>query len=639
MGVIYKLKENVVSFIIDQKKSNPKIGVRQLSALISEKFQTNVSKSSVSAVLKNASLSSSVGRRSVESQRKEKFSIPFTRKNEISKNMQKLGFIKEEEKDKEEKKSKFRSSKDEKEIRKVETKKRKKGLEKDPEDTALPLLPDPVAAASTMPSGIGGSEKEDGSDFSQENDFGFKVEQIRKKRENQKIKVHNGMGYVFLKAAQLEVSSKSIISELFRKHIRGPLSGPFDLASEMFMFFKFLGVKTFDEMAVYKGHGLWQLNSYCGIIPDEENVLLKLSELFQWDKTVTGKLPLSIVMEYNLEKKHVFSEINGFKILLEDGSEVLIDSRMASFGVSSGEAVSLRNTAPINKAMTWLSHCLISNIQCAIFRTIPGRTKFDKIFYDMVAVFENFPGKKILKISTLNENNKMIAEFSVIPAQKRTFMIGVDPQQREFEELTKTAKWAGKKPWFHQATDRIFYCAETRTSYAATRFQEEMDELRVITIWRDNEKEPCWAILTNSEKEKSEQILDMYVSRWPYFTEQGNMFSGIELLSNEGTAMEAATKESESTIFSTVFNDYVESLNKYCKRHFFQQNLSDVDINDMMSIIYGISGSIYETRHYVEVILDVPESALYRSDLRCAANSVNQAHIIDSYGRKLWVKV
>ncbi len=64
MGVIHKLREDVVSFIVAQKKSDSSVSVRKLAALTSEKFQIKVSKSSVSIVLKGASLSSSVGRRS-----------------------------------------------------------------------------------------------------------------------------------------------------------------------------------------------------------------------------------------------------------------------------------------------------------------------------------------------------------------------------------------------------------------------------------------------------------------------------------------------------------------------------------------------------------------------------------------------
>ena len=95
MGVIHKLREDVVSFIIAQKKTNPAISVRCLADLTSEQFRVKVSKSSVSSVLKRVSLSSSVGRRSGAENRAERFSIPIAKKDQISENMQKAGFAKE----------------------------------------------------------------------------------------------------------------------------------------------------------------------------------------------------------------------------------------------------------------------------------------------------------------------------------------------------------------------------------------------------------------------------------------------------------------------------------------------------------------------------------------------------------------
>jgi hypothetical protein len=436
--------------------------------------------------------------------------------------------------------------------------------------------------------------------------------------------VPNGMGFVFLKAAQWEISRKSVIPDLFRKHIRGSLSGPFDAAGDLFLFFKFLGVETFDNISAYKGHGLWQLNRYCGSIPDENDVLLKINDLYQWDKANTDQPPSNLIVEYNLEKKHIFSEINGFEIFLEDGSEITIDARMSSFGVSSGGMVSSRDTMPINKAMTWLSNYLISNIQCPIFRSVPGETKFDKVFYDMVAVFENCPGKKILKAGVLNEDNELIAEFSIIPVQKRTFMVGMEPQKREFTELTKTVKWAGKKPFYHETTKRTFYYAETRTDFVAVQFQEKADDFRIITVWRNKEEDPCWAILTNLKKEESEEILNRYISRWPYFDEQGRAVSGMETLLNRGKPAETMSKKCENIDFSCIFSDYVEMLDEFCKRHFFQKNFSKIDITQMIQMIYRIPGAIHETEKDVKIFLDATEVSLYRKDMEYAVHRVKQ---------------
>jgi len=63
MGVIYKLKPEIANFILEAKKADPKISCRSMVALIENKFQTKISKSSVNALFKQSGLSMSVGRR------------------------------------------------------------------------------------------------------------------------------------------------------------------------------------------------------------------------------------------------------------------------------------------------------------------------------------------------------------------------------------------------------------------------------------------------------------------------------------------------------------------------------------------------------------------------------------------------
>ena len=62
MGVIYKLKPEIVKFITTRKKSNPNIGCRTLSSEIKEKFKIHVSKSAVNKIIKDQGLSNHVGR-------------------------------------------------------------------------------------------------------------------------------------------------------------------------------------------------------------------------------------------------------------------------------------------------------------------------------------------------------------------------------------------------------------------------------------------------------------------------------------------------------------------------------------------------------------------------------------------------
>ncbi|MDD3374205.1 MAG: hypothetical protein PHY73_00585 [Candidatus Omnitrophica bacterium] len=83
MGVTYKLKKEVVDYILLQKRTSPSLSCRKISDLASQFFQKKISKSSVNTILKTFLLSSPIGRRSREDKKQEKFKIPEYRKKEL----------------------------------------------------------------------------------------------------------------------------------------------------------------------------------------------------------------------------------------------------------------------------------------------------------------------------------------------------------------------------------------------------------------------------------------------------------------------------------------------------------------------------------------------------------------------------
>jgi len=63
MGVVYKLETKIKDYILELKRSNPSLSCRKITALILDKFKLEISKSSVNSIIKEAGLSSSIGRR------------------------------------------------------------------------------------------------------------------------------------------------------------------------------------------------------------------------------------------------------------------------------------------------------------------------------------------------------------------------------------------------------------------------------------------------------------------------------------------------------------------------------------------------------------------------------------------------
>ncbi|NLE65280.1 MAG: helix-turn-helix domain-containing protein [Elusimicrobia bacterium] len=87
MGVVYKLRQEVIDFIIDRKQKDPAISCRKMVGVVQERFQVEVSKSSVNAVMKQAALSNPVGRPS-HAKPPKNFSIPREKKAVLMKNVE-----------------------------------------------------------------------------------------------------------------------------------------------------------------------------------------------------------------------------------------------------------------------------------------------------------------------------------------------------------------------------------------------------------------------------------------------------------------------------------------------------------------------------------------------------------------------
>ena len=63
MGVVYKIKEDIRDFIINEKRANPQLSCRLLVDYVYKTFDITLSKSSINNLLKKTNLSSPVGRR------------------------------------------------------------------------------------------------------------------------------------------------------------------------------------------------------------------------------------------------------------------------------------------------------------------------------------------------------------------------------------------------------------------------------------------------------------------------------------------------------------------------------------------------------------------------------------------------
>ena len=571
MGVVHKLKENIINFILEQKKNNPTISCRQLSVSIASQFNMNVSKSSVNKILQEAELNSAVGRRVASSAvQNKKFQIPPEKKKELSQDLDK--------------------------IREMDVSiKREFPVEEKPQ---------PV--------------------FVSPDNFQRHVNYLRAQRRKAQGPAQEGMGFIFIKAAQWETSGALLPAEVIKK------------AGNGFLDSLGFGKNPEDLEAACEAFLFPNLHPFLGLGRDLKDgaLLTKFGEEIKKE----GQFA-SLAIEYNYKRQEAFEEIKGFKLCLEDGVEIVFDANLTSVWLGNVPAELSHST---HKSFSFLSKYLIGNSESVILKIAPaGLSEFSKEFYEMAAVFEDLEGKAIKKISVLNRNDQEWVSFDHVPRKKRTFMLGIWPWQREFTELTKSAKWVVKTPYYHEALDRIVYFAETKTDFVY-KDCEQLGGLRAITIWEAKDADPQLMILTNQKNTLPEEITRAYMLRWPNWreTQENNIYSGgkgepfsfkKENGNNPGEAKPGTLKG--------ILKDYFECLHDYCQRHFFPHSWSNIDVSTAVSKLYGTVGFVQEMKDCSKIILVPSPGIIPADDLVFMAKKFNESYVVNKSGQRVLLEV
>jgi len=603
MGVIYKLKKDVVDYIVSQKRHNPQISCRSLAGLVNEKFRSTISKSSVNAVLLQSQLSSPVGRRPLGQTRPKKFSIPPKRKEHLFAGAAQPGAIprdvagtppsvKKQAKKPEEKAPKKAAFPD--------------GRIENPPFTGKPPGPSlPPEGKNRFPAG--GQDK------------GI---------------LYDGMGCFFLKAAEWLLSETSILGQAAHKFLTGVSRQELDAICETGLYFEAFGLKEVQDIDRYDQQGLWILNGLTEKVSSS-----KLIQVMEGIKDIKG---------FNIEMSNqivqMAEEMSSIKVTLADQKEFFLDAQLSTIwpgNVQTGFSIANQ------KAIALMSKQIINNLSPAVICCAPGAESFSPEFFDLVASFENLPGKEIITTTLLDTRDQDIAEFSVIPQQKRFFIIGVWPWQEEFSRLKEEAQKMPSHVFAHPILEREVYYSEAYTNLLNEYIDSPLAPSRVFLIKETSEGEAVMAILSNlsSEKQSAQDIVASYFLRWPNLQRGHNILlirNPEKILSQKALSGPSSFDQDLSLAFKGTtslrgnFYTLLGLLNGYCQKHFFPFHYDKMDVQAVISRFFRLPGFYKKDQKFIIVHLVLPEqSYLYREDLEYAIKRVNETEVCDYQGRKL----
>lgn len=628
MGVTYKLTQEVIDFILQQKKENNSLSCRTIAEIAKEKFQRPISKSSVNDVLKEFQLSSGVGRRSGTIAKQHKFTIPQERKEairhdvlkitdvgeingdypEIKKEIKKRSVVKRENKTSQTSplildKTKLKIDQNlSLELQKINEVKTNNSIEE-----FLPKIGEPINIPVKQEPALMNAPIVKSSS--------------RRILPDRKGHLYNGMGFILLKAAEWEVSDKSFLGSLFKKYIQGALGKDFENSCEALMILRFLGTEDLEDNLKYRHHALWRLSGFS----DQ----LSLQNLYDWTKFLQA--PQNLITEYLNECEQVFFEACGFRLVLNDESSILVDFSHGAVYENIDDEI---NSVAMTKALSRISEFLVSPTHTMIFHLLEKEGEFTKSFWNLICALENIiEEKKIKFVEILAQNGMKMATFPTVLNKKRAFITGISYWQKEFKELTKSLRWAGKKKFVSDNQKQDFYFTDTQTDWMAKRLNlPEGNHLRLITFWQENSDDPFWCLLTNEFDKEAQEIIFDYLEKWPDFTQRAVYYrSKVE-------SYQSIAQNQISTIWD-IFTDYGLRLHQYAKTHFLSNAIPHFGLNDLISDIYSLPGYFIINEKYIHIILSLPPSFKYYDDLISTIQRINQAEVEAHEKKRLLISV
>ncbi|MCA9407528.1 MAG: helix-turn-helix domain-containing protein, partial [Candidatus Omnitrophica bacterium] len=515
MGVVYKLRQEVIDFIIAQKKDNPRISCRQLAKNVEDSYQVKVSKSSVNSVLKEANLSSSVGRRTVVDQGK-KFEIPEERKKQIfstinPKIIEKFESPAPKKKPNlEEELGKLLASENNQEIPLPDIKKSKETSEEiKKEDSKKPTAGEKKDEQINQNLSTGSQQNNIIKEKIEDTENPFIDQEARdeieayKKERSSKQQQYPFMGIVFFKAIEWFLESPRFWGNLFARAFPGKTPENVDEICQKYILAKIL-LKT------------------ANVKPEDlNNYWIRGEEIPAINKGV-AELPFnsSLGIHYENDARQLFTFVYAYRIVLADDTEIVLDASQFALNKVSTKGESL------SKAMRVLSESLISNRRGNVFYQIPGEKEIDEEFYHLVAALEDVDEKAIVSINVLGENNREIANFSIIPRKRRSYAFGMSPRLKEFSELIKNTKWAERKHFFHKMTRKSYYYTETASRYLYQQMETFLKikmppeaVMRILTLWEMRGGDPVGIILTGLQDAAAKEVINEYLDTFKNINE------------------------------------------------------------------------------------------------------------------------
>ncbi|MBF0385222.1 MAG: helix-turn-helix domain-containing protein [Candidatus Omnitrophica bacterium] len=608
MGVVHKLKQEIIDFILNYKKERPNTSCRELASVASDKFTISLSKSSVNKILKEFELSNSVGRPFKDLPTGKKFAIPMPTKKKLYDNLIKSGYIlavEDTSSSQIENKEVVMGNQGHDNNKNAASSSIYPSEERNDEEITIAEKPEahvlkPAGGNDSLPRLEGNSPSS-----------GF---------------LCRNLGLIVLKSLEWHIFRRNFLGSLFRSFLKEELPNNFDNACEALFAQETLGLETFPDEIADSPDAIWLLHG----LKNEEG-RKAASECFKSLAHISDISLIALTLKNEIDL--ALTQVQGFNLQLADGTGLLVDAQTASIWMgtipSSGWNV-------MEKAFSYAAESLASNNSPLILCRSPEKMS---LLYEFIGACENLNNTYIKSVTSLGVKGDILADIAEILPLRRKFIVGLCPEAPIFDACTKAAKWIPKISHQISFLEKEIFYNQTKTEAIAGYLSGFTYPYRVLAIWGKKDGEIITALLTNDFISSPEEIIEAYASRWPDFDKNfyGQYFSipGTKCsFSEEKVSYESLTEVNNIWDIFTLYRIVLEG---------FISNITGIDnrcdINKFFTEVYKMPGYLFHSADFLSAEFLLPEDFEFNKEIIDIITFLNNSNIRDLESRKVLSKI
>ena len=585
MGVIYKLKPEIIDFILEHKKSNSVISCRGLTNIIEQKFQIKVSKSSINSIIKQAGLSMPVGRRLRHRRRKKIVQILPEIEAPVAQVPPAL------------------------EVPPVE-------VPPAPEPPPVPVPEIKQPEEPVIPEAIPEAVSE--------------PIQPEIKPEIQIDKVEVPLepvctGAIFLKAADFLLGGSYHLTEAIKNRLNRE-EKEILTNTELLIYMQLFGL---DQQ--YSEKDLSEFWSLVGRRISKEEIISYLNTL-QSVKTIAVDV-LRVISS-------ALQEVRCIKTIYPDGSVIYLDGQLHT--VWSTPHMPYDFSSTIYNIKSYINQYFYQEPPFMLFMA-PGYDTPTREFFNFILNLDS-QERSVIRLGLYNNKFEELEVLTVEHNKRRFFVFGLWPWQ--FLENRKVKNIGEFRPIYLEAQKKNFYIAPIEMDLSQPSANQSV-ALRGVALKTSLEEKTRLVILTNlpGEQATTDYLTKTYINHWPNLEETFQDYSRkIELFTYTANSQRFFSVEglnlnmqAEQDI-SALLGNYLKVLDLYVKWHFLPSGSEDLDFNTIQERFYSLKARIEAGDGFSVVTFQPPPGYPQLRELEYACRRINEKEIKDHLGRRVWLK-